>query len=116
MLSNEQGCGYFSKDGQSITINQPDCVAALGKPGLGRWSTRASSLRRTGGEKIQSNNAGSVASQLYGAWYEGSIRTNVPEDQKGKWGVYHHAEHEGRPARGQPRRLVARHPGVHEEP
>ena len=31
MLANEQGCGYFSDDGQSITVNQPDCVAALEK-------------------------------------------------------------------------------------
>ncbi|MFO1106019.1 MAG: sugar ABC transporter substrate-binding protein [Amaricoccus sp.] len=86
MLSNEQGCGYFSKDGQSITINQPDCVAALGK--LKEMVDAGIITAANWGEKIQSNNAGSVASQLYGAWYEGSIRTNVPEDQKGKWGVY----------------------------
>ena len=28
-------------------------------------------------EKIQANNAGTVASQLFGAWYEGTIRTTV---------------------------------------
>ncbi len=26
MIANEQGCGYFSTDGQAITINQPACV------------------------------------------------------------------------------------------
>ena len=31
MISNEQGCGYFAADGQSITVNQPDCVDALTK-------------------------------------------------------------------------------------
>jgi len=29
MISNEQGCGYYSDDGQSITVNQPACVATL---------------------------------------------------------------------------------------
>ena len=31
MISNEQGCGYFSKDSKSITVNQPACVTALEK-------------------------------------------------------------------------------------
>ncbi|TNC73469.1 ABC transporter substrate-binding protein [Rubellimicrobium roseum] len=86
MLANEQGCGYFSNDAASITISQPGCVAALdtykklvdaGLVGAANW-----------GEKISSNNAGTVASQLYGGWYEGTIRTGVPADQAGKWGVY----------------------------
>lgn len=86
MLANEQGCGYFSDDGAEITINQPGCVAALdaykkmidaGILGAANW-----------GERISSNNAGTVASQLFGAWYEGTIRTQVPADQSGKWGVY----------------------------
>ncbi len=86
MLANEQGCGYFSNDAESITISQPGCVAALdtykklidaGIVGAANW-----------GERISSNNAGTVASQLFGAWYEGTIRTQVPEDQAGKWGVY----------------------------
>jgi lactose/L-arabinose transport system substrate-binding protein len=86
MLANEQGCGYFSNDAESITINQPGCVTALdtykklvdaGVVGAANW-----------GEKITANNAGTVASQLYGGWYEGIIRTGVPADQSGKWGVY----------------------------
>ena len=39
------------------------------------------------GEKIQTVTAGKVASEMYGGWYEGSIRTNAPADA-GKWGVY----------------------------
>lgn len=85
MISNEQGCGYFSDDGQSITINQPACVAALAKikemidAGLitaANWS-----------DKITNNTAGAVATQMYGGWYEGTIRTESP-DGAGKWGVY----------------------------
>ena len=35
MISNEQGCGYFSKDSKAITVNQPRCVTALEK--VFRW-------------------------------------------------------------------------------
>lgn len=85
MIGNEQGCSYFSDDGSAITINKPACVAALdmvkklkdtGTISAGNWD-----------EKIQSNGAGKVASQMFGGWYEGSIRTNAP-DLAGKWGVY----------------------------
>jgi lactose/L-arabinose transport system substrate-binding protein len=85
MLSNEQGCGYFSQDGESITINQPGCVAALeavkkmvdaGIMGSADW-----------GGKIAANNAGTVATQMYGGWYEGTIRSESP-DLAGKWGVF----------------------------
>jgi len=86
MLANEQGCAYFSGDASSITVNQPDCVAALEKV---KEMVDAKLLTAANwDEKIQSNNAGSVASQLYGAWYEGTIRTTAPTDQSGKWGVY----------------------------
>jgi lactose/L-arabinose transport system substrate-binding protein len=86
MLANEQGCSYYSSDAQSITVNQPACVAALDKVKAivdGGLMTAAN-----WDEKIQSNNAGSVASQLYGAWYEGTIRSTAPADQSGKWGIY----------------------------
>ena len=85
MLANEQGCGYFSLDGQSITIAQPACVAAMdevkamvdaGIMGSADW-----------GGKIAANNAGTVATQMYGGWYEGTIRSESP-DLAGKWGVY----------------------------
>jgi lactose/L-arabinose transport system substrate-binding protein len=85
MISNEQGCAYFAADGQSITVNQPGCVASMTKikemkdAGIissADWST-----------KITNNTAGTVASQMYGGWYEGTIRTESP-DGSGKWGVY----------------------------
>jgi lactose/L-arabinose transport system substrate-binding protein len=86
MLANEQGCSYYSGDAASITVNGPACVAALEK--VKEMVDAGLMTAANWDEKIQSNNAGSVASQLYGAWYEGTIRTNVPEDQSGKWGVY----------------------------
>jgi lactose/L-arabinose transport system substrate-binding protein len=66
MVANEQGCGYFSNDAASITVNGPGCVAALdtikqiydaGLMTAANWD-----------EKIQSNNAGTVATQMYGGW------------------------------------------------
>lgn len=85
MLSNEQGCGYFSSDGQSITVNQPGCVAALAK--VKEMKDAGTLTAADWPEKIQSNTAGTVASQVYGGWYEGTIRTNSPK-LEGKWGVY----------------------------
>ncbi|UVC16360.1 ABC transporter substrate-binding protein [Mesorhizobium onobrychidis] len=85
MIANEQGCAYFAADGQSITVNQPACVASMTKikemndAGIitsADWST-----------KITNNTADTVASQMYGGWYEGTIRTESP-DGGGKWGVY----------------------------
>ncbi|TIP29803.1 MAG: carbohydrate ABC transporter substrate-binding protein [Mesorhizobium sp.] len=85
MIANEQGCAYFAADGQSITVNQPTCVASMTKikemndAGIitsADWST-----------KITNNTAGTVATQMYGGWYEGTIRTESP-DGSGKWGVY----------------------------
>ncbi len=86
MVANEQGCGFFSNDAASITVNGPGCVAALdtvkaivdaGLMTAANWD-----------EKIQSNVGGTVASQMYGGWYEGTIRSTSPEDQAGQWGVY----------------------------
>jgi lactose/L-arabinose transport system substrate-binding protein len=86
MLANEQGCSYYSSDAASITVNGPACIAALEK--VKEMVDAGLMTAAIWDEKIQSNVAGTVASQLYGAWYEGSIRTNAPEDQSGKWGVY----------------------------
>lgn len=85
MISNEQGCGYFSTDGQSITINQPACVATLEK--LKQMKDAGIITAAIWDEKIQSNSAGKVATQMYGGWYEGTIRSGSP-DLAGKWGVY----------------------------
>lgn len=85
MIGNEQGCSYFSADGTQITVNQPPCVAVL---------DTVKKLKDTGtitpanwDEKLQSIAAGKVATQMYGGWYEGSIRSNAP-DLAGKLGVY----------------------------
>jgi lactose/L-arabinose transport system substrate-binding protein len=85
MISNEQSCGYFSTDGQTITINQPACVATLEK--IKEMKDAGLITAAIWDEKIQSNTAGKAASQMYGAWFEGSIRSNSP-DLAGKWGVY----------------------------
>lgn len=86
MIGNEQGCGYFSDDGSAITVNQPGCVAALEK--VKEMVDAGIMTAADWDEKIQANNAGTVASQMYGGWYEGTIRSTVPEDQHGLWGVY----------------------------
>lgn len=85
MIANEQGCGYFSTDGQNITINQPACVAALQK--VKEMKDAGTLTAANWDEKIQANTAGKAASQLYGGWYEGTVRSTSP-DLKGKWGVY----------------------------
>ncbi|RCS25685.1 carbohydrate ABC transporter substrate-binding protein [Phyllobacterium salinisoli] len=85
MITNEQGCGFFSTDGQSITINQPACVATLEK--IKEMKDAGIITAANWEEKAQANKAGAVASQLYGGWYEGTIRSTAP-DLAGKWGVY----------------------------
>jgi lactose/L-arabinose transport system substrate-binding protein len=85
MISNEQGCGYFAADGQSITVNQPKCVDTLAK--IREMKDAGIMTSANWPEKITNNTAGKVASQMYGGWYEGTIRTESP-DGKGKWGVY----------------------------
>jgi lactose/L-arabinose transport system substrate-binding protein len=86
MLANEQGCSYFADDGQSITVNQPTCVAALEK--IKEIVDAGLMTAADWNEKIQANTTGIVASQLFGAWYEGTIRSTAPADQAGNWGVY----------------------------
>ncbi|WP_299723534.1 ABC transporter substrate-binding protein [Devosia sp.] len=85
MIANEQGCGYFSPDGQSISITQPGCVAAL--DALKSMVDAGVLTAAAWDEKLQSIKAGTVASQVYGGWYEGGIRSAAPE-QSGEWGVY----------------------------
>ncbi|ACS60867.1 extracellular solute-binding protein family 1 (plasmid) [Rhizobium leguminosarum bv. trifolii WSM1325] len=85
MIANEQGCGYYSTDGQNITINQPACVATLQK--VKEMKDAGTLTAANWEEKIQADTAGKAASQLYGGWYEGTVRSTSP-DLKGKWGVY----------------------------
>ncbi|RWK70238.1 ABC transporter substrate-binding protein [Mesorhizobium sp.] len=74
MIANEQGCAYFAADVASMTkikeMNDAGIITSAD------WST-----------KITNNTAGTVATQMYGGWYEGTIRTESP-DGSGKWGVY----------------------------
>lgn len=85
MIGNEQGCSYFSDDGTQITINKPACVATLEM--VKKLKDSGTITPANWDEKISSNGAGKVATQMYGGWYEGSIRTNAP-DLAGKWGVF----------------------------
>ncbi|MCF6109758.1 ABC transporter substrate-binding protein [Mesorhizobium muleiense] len=85
MIANEQGCAYFAADGQSITVNQPGCVASMTK--IKEMKDAGIITSADWGTKITNNTADKVASQMYGGWYEGTIRTESP-DGSGKWGVY----------------------------
>lgn len=85
MIANEQGCGYFAADGQSITVNQPGCVTALET--VKKLKDAGLLIAGTWDEKIQANKAGTVATQMYGGWYEGTVRSTAP-DLAGKFGVY----------------------------
>ncbi|WP_171102216.1 extracellular solute-binding protein [Ruegeria sp. HKCCD7255] len=86
MIAEEQGCGYFSADGNQITMAQPGCVAALEV--IGKLNEAGLVTAANFNEKLQNNAAGVVATQMSGAWMEGPIRNNAPEDQAGKWGIY----------------------------
>ncbi len=85
MIANENGCSYFSDDATAITLDAPACAEALDVV----RKMDAADLITDGGwtEKIQSTVAGTVATHMYGGWYEGTIRTNA-EDQSGLWGVF----------------------------
>ncbi len=85
MIGEEQGCGYFSSDGESITVSQPGCVAALEVVKSLKDQKLMTAADFNG--KLQNNGAGVVATQMSGAWFEGSVRNNAPEDQHGKWGI-----------------------------
>lgn len=87
MIGNENGCTYFSQDGNSITLASPECAQALD---IIRDMHKAGILTSADwGGKLQAAAAGIVATHMFGGWYEGSLRPNVPEEQAGKWGVYH---------------------------
>ena len=99
---------------QSITVNQPKCVDAM---------TKIKEMKDAGiissadwGTKITNNTAGKVATQMYGGWYEGTVRTEIPGRQR-QMGRLPDAEPDRRrPARRQSRRLLARHHrGVEEQ-
>ena len=85
MMAVQNNCFYFSLDGKSVTVNQPGCVEALSK-GKDIWDAK---ILNVGGwdQRIQSFKASATASQIFGGWYEGTIRSNAA-DQSGMWGAY----------------------------
>lgn len=85
MLANQNNCFYFDNAGASVTVNKPGCVDALNTIKK-LYDAQVVATGDWGGQ-ITSFKAGRSASAMFGAWYEGTIRTNAP-DQKGKWGVY----------------------------
>ncbi|MCD0165938.1 sugar ABC transporter substrate-binding protein [Deinococcus sp. 12RED42] len=85
MLANQNNCFYFDNAGASVTVNKPGCVDALTTIKK-LYDAQVVATGDWGGQ-ITSFKAGRSASAMFGAWYEGTIRTNAP-DQKGKWGVY----------------------------
>lgn len=85
MLANQNSCFYFDNAGTSVTVNKPGCVDALNTVKK-LYDAQVVTTGDWGGQ-ITSFKSGKSASAMFGAWYEGTIRTNAP-DQKGKWGVY----------------------------
>jgi lactose/L-arabinose transport system substrate-binding protein len=86
MIGGENGCQYFDSAATAVTVAAPQCaetldtIKALYDAGLmtpADWT-----------EKLTAASAGTVATHMYGGWYEGSIRTTVPAEQAGLWGVY----------------------------
>lgn len=86
MIGNENGCTYFSEDGNSITLASPECAQAL--DAIRDMYDAGILTAADWGGKLQAAAAGIVATHMFGGWYEGSLRNNVPEDQAGLWGVY----------------------------
>ena len=106
-LASQEGCSFFAEDGQTVTINQPGCVTALET--LKKMKDAGILANGDWGAQIQNIKASTVATAFFGGWYEGTIRSNAP-DQSGKWGVYPDAGRPERRACGQLGRLIARDP------
>ncbi|WDR06142.1 ABC transporter substrate-binding protein [Devosia rhodophyticola] len=85
MIAEEQNCGYFTNDGQAISVAEPGCVAALEtvKTMVDDKLVAAADFN----QKITNVTANAVATLMNGAWMEGVIRNGAPADQSGKWGV-----------------------------
>lgn len=85
MLVNQAGGWYWDETASAVTVHEEPSILAFetikkmydaGILAIGGWN-----------EQIQYIKNGVVASSVYGSWYEGTIRLNVPE-QAGQWGVY----------------------------
>jgi lactose/L-arabinose transport system substrate-binding protein len=110
MMANEQGCGYFSDDAQSITVNKPGCVAALetlkGMKDAGTMLGRA-----TGTRKSSRTAPARLPRRCIGGWYEGYDPFQRAPDLRPGSGASIRCPASPPTAimRGQHRRIVARH-------
>ena len=86
MIGNENGCTVFADDASSITVSSPQCAEALEV--VKKMFDKKILTAADWGTKIQSAAASKVATHMFGGWFEGTIRGNVPPEQSGKWGVY----------------------------
>ena len=85
MLANQNGCFYFDNTASQITIAKSGCVQALDT--VKKLFANDVVMTSDWGGQITAFKANRLASAMFGAWYEGTIRTNAA-DQSGKWGVY----------------------------
>ncbi|WP_246580947.1 extracellular solute-binding protein [Deinococcus aestuarii] len=85
MLANQNGCFYFDNEARQVTVARPGCVAALNT--IKRLYDANVVATGDWGGQITNIKAGKTAGAMFGAWYEGTVRTNAP-DQRGKWGVF----------------------------
>lgn len=85
ILANQAGCAFFDDSGENITVNQPGCVQALET--VKKITDAGLFMEGDWDGSLQAIKANRLASSVFGAWYEGSIRGNAPE-LSGKWGVF----------------------------
>ncbi|GEM44510.1 ABC transporter substrate-binding protein [Deinococcus cellulosilyticus] len=85
MLANQNGCFYFDNEASEVTINKQGCVDALTTIKK-LMDAKLLSVGDWGGQ-ITAFKKGDIATSMFGAWYEGTIRSNGA-DLSGKWGVY----------------------------
>ena len=87
MIAKQNGCLYFDRRDEEvvITITQPGCVAALETmKRMADAGVLAFGLATEQG--MQLAGADRLASIMFGAWFEGFLRANLP-DQAGQWGI-----------------------------
>ena len=84
-LANQNGCFYFDDAGESITVNQPGCVAAM-ETMKKLYDAEVVEIVDWNGA-IQAIKNNTLAGAVFGGWYVGTIQSSAPE-QAGNWGVY----------------------------
>ena len=84
-LANQNGCFYFDDSGETLTANQPGCVAAM-ETMKRRYDAEVVKIVDWNGA-IQAIKGDTLAGAVFGGWYVGTIQGNAPE-QAGNWGVY----------------------------